>query len=144
MTSVAKHIQIFFNEQLNLDFYLTNELYPLAKEIGQNVPCENIIVNYELNNKDDKCIHKVVLENAIFYEINFEKAYYVDKGKFNRLEQYLLNFVKLFFEENATELITYLKSLNCLSEENLLEIESNYNYEKKKNYKKKLSEILAI
>lgn len=144
MKKLARHLQIFFNEQLNLDFYVTNEFHALDKNIGSKVPCENIVVNYNLKNDNNKCIQKVVLDDTIYYEINFEKAYYVDKGKFNKLEQYLLNFVKLFFEENATELITYLKSLNCLSDENLLEIESNFNFEKKKNYKKKLSEMLAV
>ena len=144
MSTVAKHMQIFFNEQPNLDYYVTNELHPLAKEIGIKVPCENIIVNYNLNNERNKCIQKVVFDNSVYYEINFEKAYYAVKNEFTKLEKYLVDFIRLFFKDNATDLITFLKGLNCLSEEKLLEIESNFNLEKKKNYKKKLNEVYAV
>ena len=57
-------------------------------------------------------------------------------------EIHLINFIRLFFQDNATELITFLKELNCVSEDNLLEIEFNYNQEKKKNYKKRLKELV--
>ncbi len=134
----ALHIQIFFNEQLNLDFYVTNELRPLAKRIGDDVLCENVVVNYDLNNVDNKFIKKVVFDDSVFYEINFEKVCYVERSNFSKLENYLIDFARLFFKESATDLITFLKSLNCLTDDNLLEIESNFNYEKKMNYKKKL------
>lgn len=142
MNTCAKHIRILINEVPNLDYYVTNDLYPLAKEIGENVLCEDIVVNYNLKSNSPKCIQKVVFNNTTYYEINFEKAYRVSKTSFNKLERYLIDFIKLFFEDNATGLITFLKELNCLSEDNLLEIEFNYNYEKKKNYKKKLKELM--
>ena len=142
MNTCAKHIRILINEVPNLDYYLTNDLHPLAKEIGKQVECEDIIVNYNLKSDSPKCIQKVVFNNTTYYEINFEKAYSVSRNSFNKLERYLINFIKLFFQDNATELITFLKELNCVSEDNLLEIEFNYNQEKKKNYKKRLKELV--
>ena len=61
---------------------------------------------------------------------------------FKKLYLIILLIIKLFFQDNATELITFLKELNCVSEDNLLEIEFNYNQEKKKNYKKRLKELV--
>ena len=137
----AKNIRILINEMPNLDYYVTNDLYPLAKEIGEKVNCEDVVVNYNLKDNKARCIKKVIFDKIVYYEINFEKAYRISRASFNKLEKYLLDFTGLFFKDNATELITFLKSLNCLSEDNLLDIEFNYNYEKKKNYKKRLKEI---
>ncbi len=139
---VAKHIQILINEILNLDYYVTNNLHPLSPTIGKQVFCEQIIVNYELKNKNKRIVQKVAFDNIIFYEINFEQAYLhlpeIGNLKLNKLEKYLLNFIKLFFKDNATDLVCFLKSLNCMQEENLLEIENIFNNQKSQHYKERL------
>ena len=84
MNTCAKHIRILINEVPNLDYYVTNELYPLAKEIGEQVKCEDIVVNYNLKSDSPKCIQKVVFNNTTYYEINFEKAYSVSRNSFNK------------------------------------------------------------
>lgn len=136
------HILLFINETLQLEYYLSSNARPIKKELGEKESATTIVVNYDLQNKNSQTIQKVQLTDAIFYEINFEKAYTflygMPKNEYTKLEQHFFHLMKLFCKETASELIEFLKETNSLSKESLLEIETNFNHQKSAILKNRL------
>lgn len=136
------HILMFINETPQLDYYLTPNAKPLKKELGNRENATTIVVNYDLQNKNAKMIQKVQLKEAVFYEINFERAYIalygMPKNEYTKLEQHFFHLIKFFCKDTASELIEFLKETNSLSQESLLEIETNFNRHKSAILKNRL------
>lgn len=133
------HIIIFINEELIFDYYVNYNFKSKKPSLINNNHLEQIFVNYNLQNKDKSCIRKIKGKSFLFYEINFEKAYehlrHPEKNAYTNLESYLISLVQYVMKDSAKELVAFLTETKKVSSENILQIETNYNKQKKQQFR---------
>jgi len=124
---------------------------------NQNILCclnENPIFSYSpLTNQGNECFEQIIInyitkgfsgkrwfkkENSlvdnvefIYYEINLEQALKkIESGKkykYNTMEQFCLSFLNYFLEDTPEKLLKFLKIKANFNEEDLKEIELEFN-----------------
>ena len=143
MNLPLKHIYLFINDNLKFDYYMTNDLKNyLSEKEAKNLPCTQMVVNYNLHSKDEVCIRKCCYLDAIYYEINFELAYKhiydLPVNNYTASEHHFLQFVRLLKKDNPREFISFLSKTKSFSQQKLLTNEKNYSKIKNYFYKKRL------